>query len=231
MEFTTRVIESLPCGSSAFTVRFERPPGFSFLPGQYIFITTGTGSAALTKHLTLSGSPNAPYFEVTKGLTGHPYAESLRALCPGDEVTARGPFGDFTFIGEYKKVAFIAGGIGLTPLWSMTRYATEMMFTTDVTLLYSAKTEDKVLFRKDMRELTERNDHLSIVLSLTSQDPSWAGRTGRIDRRTIEQELPDWRERVFFTSGPPGMVDSILSILREIGVPGEQLRSEIFPGY
>ncbi len=231
MEFVTRVIESVTCGASALSVRFERPRGFTFLPGQHIFITIGTGSSALTKHLTLSGSPNVPYFEVTKGMTGHPFAQALKALKPGDEIAARGPFEDFTFIGEYKKVAFIGGGIGLTPLWSMTRYATEMMFTTDITLLYSARTEDRILFRHEMRDLTERNPHLSIVLTLTAPGPGWTGRTGRIDRRMIDQELPDWRDRVFFTTGPPAMVDAILAILREIGVPDSQLRFEYFPGY
>lgn len=164
-------------------------------------------------------------------MTGHPFADALQALKPGDEIAACGPFGDFTFIGEYKKIALIAGGIGLTPLWSMTRYATEMMFTTDITLLYSARTEDLILFRHEMRDLTERNPNLSIVLTLTTPGPRWNGRTGRIDRRMIEQELPDWRDRVFFTSGPTGMVDAILAILREIGIPDSQLRSEYIPGY
>ncbi|MDD1704798.1 MAG: FAD-dependent oxidoreductase [Methanoregula sp.] len=229
MEFVSRVIESVSSGSSV-SVRFERPRGLTFLPGQYIILTVGTGTSALTKSLTLSGSPNVPYFEVTKGLTGHPFADALLALKAGDEIHASGPFGDFTFIGEYKKVAFIAGGIGLTPLWSMTRYATEMMFTTEITLLYSARTEDRLLFRHEMRDLTERNPHLSIVLTLTAPGPGWNGRTGRIDRRMIEQELPDWRDRVFFASGPPGMVDAILAILREIGIPESQIRFEYFPG-
>lgn len=72
MKFVTRIIESVPSGSSAVSVLFERPRAFTSLPGQYIFITIGTGSLALTKHLTLSGSPNAPYFEVTKRLDRPP---------------------------------------------------------------------------------------------------------------------------------------------------------------
>jgi ferredoxin-NADP reductase len=47
----------------------------------------------------------------------------------------------------------------------------------------------------------------------------------------IEQEVPDWQDRVFFTSGPPAMVDAMLGLLREIGVPEDHIRYEYFPGY
>jgi ferredoxin-NADP reductase len=47
----------------------------------------------------------------------------------------------------------------------------------------------------------------------------------------IENEIPDWRERVFFTSGPPAMVDAIVAILREMDLPEDLIRSEYFTGY
>ncbi len=97
MEYHVRVVEVLSYGNFAFSVRFERPPVFSFLPGQYMFITTGTGTDALTKHLTITSSSSDPHLEVTKGSTGHPFAESLRLLKAGNEVVLRGPFGEFTF--------------------------------------------------------------------------------------------------------------------------------------
>ena len=110
MEYHVRVVEVHSYGSFAFSVRFEQPPGFSFLPGQYLFITAWTETNALPKHLTISSSPSDPHLEVTKDSTGHPFAESLRAFKSGNEVVLRGPFGEFTYQGEYGKVAFIAGG-------------------------------------------------------------------------------------------------------------------------
>jgi ferredoxin-NADP reductase len=47
----------------------------------------------------------------------------------------------------------------------------------------------------------------------------------------IEQETPDWRERVFFVSGPPVMVTAIRAGLREMGLMEDHIRSEAFPGY
>jgi hypothetical protein len=37
----------------------------------------------------------------------------------------------------------------------MTGYATEMIFTMGITLLYSARTEDRLLFRYEVRDLAE----------------------------------------------------------------------------
>jgi ferredoxin-NADP reductase len=230
MEYNVRVLEVFSHGDLAFTVRFERPPAFSFLPGQYMFITTGTGIAALTKHLTISSSPSDPYLEVTKGSTGHPYAESLRGLKAGDVVVVRGPYGEFTFRGEYGKVAFIAGGIGITPFWSMIRSAADMRLDTDIRLLYSVKTEPEILFRENLPEISRAN-HVSVVITVTEPGPGWTGRTGRINRAMIEQEIPDWRERVFFVSGPPVMVNAIIAGLREMGLPEDHIRHEVFPGY
>jgi ferredoxin-NADP reductase len=230
MEYNVRVLEVFSHGDLAFTVRFERPPAFSFLPGQYMFITTGTGIATLTKHLTISSSPSDPYLEVTKGSTGHPYAESLRGLKAGDVVVVRGPYGEFTFRGEYGKVAFIAGGIGITPFWSMIRSAADMRLDTDIRLLYSVKTEPEILFRENLTEISRAN-HVSVVVSVTEPGPGWTGRTGRINRAMIEQEIPDWRERVFFVSGPPVMVNAMLEGLREMGLPEDHIRHEVFLGY
>ena len=231
MEYRARVKEVSPHGDIAFSVRFERPPEFSFVPGQYVYLTPGKGAAALTKHLTLSSSPADPFIEVTKGETSHPFTGALKKLRAGDEAIIRGPYGDFTFRGEYSRVAFIAGGIGITPLWSMIQYATEMMYDSDITLLYSAIREPDILFHEKMKEVAEKNLHFSVVLTLTSPGPGWTGHTGRIDRRMIEQEFPDWQDRIFFTSGAPGMVNATLAILREIGIPEDHIRYEYFPGY
>ncbi|MDO9324669.1 MAG: FAD-dependent oxidoreductase [Methanoregula sp.] len=231
MEYNVRVLEVLFPGDLAFSVRFERPDTFSFLPGQFIIVSTGTGTPASSKPLSLSGSPTDSWLEVTKGSTGHPFAEWLRGLKRGDEVTIRGPLGRFTFQGEFPKVAFIAGGIGITPLWSMIGNAIAMKYDTDITLLYSAKTEAEFLFREKMTELEKAGHFLSIVRTVTEPGPGWSGHTGRIDRNMIEQEIPDWQERIFFVSGPPVMVNAMLAVLKEMGLPPDHIRYEDLTGY
>jgi ferredoxin-NADP reductase len=231
MEYKTTVIEVLQRTEHAVSVRFERPAGFSYLPGQYMFITLGSGENTLTKHLTLSSSPTEPLLEVTKGMTGHPFANALAALDIGTSVAIRGPYGEFTFTGEFEQVVFISGGIGVTPMRSMMRYATDKGLLNRIKLLYSARNEEDVLFGTEMKNMQNNNPLLSVKVTLTRPGPEWKGKIGRIDRAFIELEVQDWKDQVFFISGPLVMVDSVVAIIREIGVPEGHIRQEYFSGY
>ncbi len=229
-EYSTRVIGVVRRSERTVSVRFERPEGFSYLPGQFMFITLTRGDERLTRHLTISSSPTEPVLEVTKGLTGHPFANTLATLVRGDEATIRGPYGTFTLTGE-EDVVLISGGIGVTPLRSMIRYATDIGLLTRVMLLYSAQSEADLLFGADFAEMERRNPRLSIRITLTRPGSGWTGPVGRIDRAFIENAVPDPRGRVFFISGPKVMVDAMVAILKGMDIPDEMVRREYFPGY
>ena len=102
---------------------------------------------------------------------------------------------------------------------------------TDITMLYSAKTEPEFLFREKMAELEKAQLFLNIIRTVTEPGPGWTGHTGRIDRSMIEQEIPDWRERIFFVSGPPVMVNAMLASLKEMGLPRDHILYEDLTGY
>jgi ferredoxin-NADP reductase len=46
----------------------------------------------------------------------------------------------------------------------------------------------------------------------------------------IKREIPDWKERVFFISGPGFMVEAMSALVTGMGVPEGQVRKEVFPG-
>ena len=47
----------------------------------------------------------------------------------------------------------------------------------------------------------------------------------------IAEEVPDFAERVFYLSGPQGMVRAYEEILRGMGVPEKQIKTDFFPGF
>ncbi|MEN6343231.1 MAG: FAD-dependent oxidoreductase [Methanospirillum sp.] len=230
-EYRVRVAEVVRRSPRAVSVRFDRPPEFSYLAGQFMFITINRGPESLTRHLTISSSPTEPVLEVTKGLTGHAFADALSALAPGNEVTIRGPYGTFTLDAGDEDVVFISGGIGVTPLRSMARYVADTHLLIRVTLLYSARTEEDILFGPEFEELQRTNSLFSVHIALTQPGPAWTGHVGRIDRAFIQQQVSDVRGRGFYVSGPSVMVDAMIAILTEMGVPGDRVRHEYFPGY
>jgi ferredoxin-NADP reductase len=114
MQFETEVTQAIPRTRDVKSNRFQRPNGFDYLPGQWIFLAIGRNEEQKTKHLTLSSSPTEDYLEVMKRLTGHEFSNALEALNEGDRVFLRGPYGNFTFHGEYEKLGMLSGGIGIT---------------------------------------------------------------------------------------------------------------------
>ena len=55
--------------------------------------------------------------------------------------------------------------------------------------------------------------------------------TGKITGELIAQEVPDYRERTFYISGPHGMVESFKKTLRDMGVPRWKIKVDYFPGF
>lgn len=231
MDFETTVTESIQRTRNIISVRFAKPEGFEYLPGQYIFITIGNGDAELRKPLSISCSPTEGFLEVTKRLTGHPFSNALALLKKGDKVKFKGPLGYFTFFGEYKKIGMLSGGIGITPLRSMIKYISDKMLDTDVVLFYSNSHEDDIAFEKEFEDLKKKFPKLNIVSTVTRPGPSWTGITGRISADMIKTHLPDYKDRVFYVSGPTKMVDSSLNLLKEMNVPEAQIKKESFSGY
>lgn len=231
IRFETEVVQLVWRTSEAKSVRFKKPEGFDYFPGQWIFLTLGQGDEQKTKPLSLSSSPTEDFLEVTKQLTGHEFSNALAALNIGDRAAVYGPHGDFTFHGEFDKICMLSGGIGVTPQRSMIRYATDKALKTNIILLYSASHEDNIAFTDDFSDMQKRNRNLSVVITITRPSSNWKGLTGRIDRDFIEKVIPDHQERVFYVSGPTPMVDAMVALLKELKLPATQIKQENFLGY
>jgi ferredoxin-NADP reductase len=231
MKFETDLIELIQRTKDIISIRFTKPKGFDYQPGQFIFINLGSGESEMTKHFTISSSPTEAFLEITKKLTGHPFANALAALKVGDNVFLKGPFGDFTFNGEHKKIGMFSGGIGITPLRSMIKYSTDKGIRTDITLLYSNRSEDDIAFNDEFEGLQKQNTNIKVVNTVTRPGPSWSGVSGRINGGMIKKYMPDYIDRIIYTSGPRRMVDSMLILLKELNVPEKQIRKEYFLGF
>lgn len=194
-------------------------------------MTLGNGPDEMTKHFTLSSSPTEDFLEITKRLTGHPFSNALASLSSGDKVSLNGAYGDFTFQGEYGKVGMLSGGIGITPLRSMIKYSIDKKLSVNIILLYSNRFEDDIAFRNELEDMQTENSNIKIVETITKPGPDWKGVSGRINAEMVKKFIPDFMERTFYTSGPQKMVEVMVSLLKELGVPEKQIKQEYFPGY
>lgn len=231
MRFETTVADIITHTDDVKSFRFKKPASFTYRAGQFMFITLRAGKDEIRKHFTISSSPTEDFIEFTKRLTGSEFSRVLDALKVGDWTRIDGPHGKFTFEGEFEKIGMLSGGIGITPLRSICRFCTDMQLDTDITLLYGSRTEKDIVFRKEFDEMQKENAHLKVVLCVGEATPDWTGYSGRIDSTMVKREIPDYRERVFYTCGPPAMVKAMDTLLEDIGVPSDQIRKENFTGY
>ncbi len=235
-EFEIEVSDIIQRTHNVKSFRFKTKKDVDFKPGQFFFVTIKIGGVEKTKHFSFSNSPTEKeYVEFTKRITDSEFSKALDKLNIGDWAKLRMPYGSFTFEGEYGKIAFLSGGIGITPIRSICKYATDMKLPTDIVLLYGNNKEEGIIFRDDFDKMRSVNENLRIVYTLTSLDidkQTWQGRTGYIDDKMIKEEIRDYKERVFYLCGPPKMVESLIDILKDkLGVQENKIRTENFTGY
>ena len=154
-------------------------------------------------------------------------------LHPGDGVEVRGPIGGY-FVWEATlrgPLLLIAGGSGIVPLMAMLRQHAHAAARADVPvrLLYSARTLDDVIYRAELEQLTDP-PHVEVALTLTrNAPPEWSGYRRRIDRAMLEMVGgPPSSEPNVYVCGPTPLVESVATLLVELGHAASRVRTERF---
>ncbi len=188
------------------------------------------------RYFTLASSPTEK--EVRMGVKYYPkpssFKQELQTMKSGDVMIASQVSGDFVLpVDQSKKLVFIAGGIGVTPFRSMIKFMTDAGQKRDVVLMYSNKTEQEIAYRDVFAE-AEKAYGLKTIYTLSDKaalSANWKGKIGMIDEAMIRETIPDFADRMFYLSGPHGMVVAFEALLYKIGVPRRHIKTDYFPGF
>jgi ferredoxin-NADP reductase len=219
------------------TFVFKADGVFEFTAGQYAIFNFDLDGKTYTKHFTISSSPKDAGLEFTTILTGSDYKKALESLRAGHEFYLKGPYGKFSLeAAEKESLCFLAGGIGVTPIRSILRFADQTGIKINGAVFYSNRTAARIAFKKDFDDIVSRNAGLRIFYTLTDlsgeEKRLWRGGIGRIDSEMIKRDFPRFNESHFFVSGPPGFVDAMKkSVIPSLGVAPELVTAENFTGY
>ncbi|HUJ75481.1 MAG TPA: FAD-dependent oxidoreductase, partial [bacterium] len=226
-------------GPDLYSFTFDKPSWFRHLPGQYMEWSLPIHTAdsrGTRRYFSLASSPTEDQIMVVARFPSPPssFKAALLARSAGDLVTAGELAGDFTLPrGAGRPLAFIAGGIGITPFRSMVKNLLDRGEKRDIVLVYAANTEHELAFR-DVFEEAERTLGVKVVYVIrdaAGARPGWQGKVGLVDAPLLQQVLPDAAERLCFVSGPPAAVDAMTAALRSVGVKRTRIRTDFFPGY
>jgi ferredoxin-NADP reductase len=192
--------------------------------GQFFLWRFLTGSGWAKAHpFSLSAAPNARFVRITVKDLGDDSGR-VQHLRPGVRVFAEGPYGTFTARRRTRRrVALIAGGIGVTPLRAL--LATLPGEPGDVTLLYRVATEGDVAFRTELATIAERR---GVQLHMLVGTEIGDDQTDLLGVPALRALVPDISQRDVFLCGPPAMLEAVTRRLRALGVPSAQIHFERF---
>ncbi len=206
---------------------------FSYLPGQFLTLTLPTGEKPIRRSYTISSSPTQGYCcEITvkreeQGAGSRYLHDHVRE---GAMLDVQAPSGKFVFTGqEAEGVVLIAGGVGITPMMSITRALTDMGWPGDIDFLVACRDPEHFIFAPELERIAERhsNVHLHIAMSRIEHGE---GRyhAGRLTKDLIVRSVPDITSKWIQLCGAPSMMAATKEMLAELGVPAESIHYESF---
>jgi ferredoxin-NADP reductase len=225
-------------GTTAFY--FERPQGFEFKAGQFVNLTlldpVETDLGGSTRTLSIASAPHDKNLMVAMRNRDTAFKRNIHALPLGSPVLFQGPFGNFTLHGNTARPAvFLAGGIGITPFYSIVREASGTHSQHRIFLFYANRRPEEAAFLEELRDLEQSNPSYKLITTITHPSsegtPDWPHESGHFTARMLKKWLPDLRTPVFYLAGPAGGVKSMRLTLNAAGVSDDEIRTEEFAGY
>jgi ferredoxin-NADP reductase/Na+-transporting NADH:ubiquinone oxidoreductase subunit NqrB len=233
-----RLKQQVTLSSSTKDFIFTAPQHLNYRPGQYTEWTlphAKPDERGSRRYFTLASSPTEDTLRLGVRFypNGSTYKQAMLAMDNNTPVAAGAVGGDFVLPHDAsRKLAFIAGGIGVTPFRSMIKYLHDTNEARDITLLYSERNAAEIAY-DDVFAAARQQIGLKAIYVLTDQGTAIpAGmQSGPITAALISAEIPDYLDRLFYISGPHAMVTAMKQQLRGLGVKDYNIKVDFFPGY
>lgn len=98
-------------------------------------------------------------------------------------------------------------------------------------LLYGNNKVDEIAY-SDVFDRAEEELGLKTVYAVAeSREAGTNMHPGFIDAALIRREVPDYKERTFYISGPRAMVIRFQRVLKQMGIARRRIKVDFFPGF
>lgn len=214
------------------TIRLKWPEGYEveFLTGQFITVYWPDAPKYKRAYSLSSCALDRGFFEVTVKRDGKMGTRIVDWAKAGDKLFVIPPVGKFLPVYEPDShLICIAGGSGVTPFRGFVREATRRELSTRITVLYSVRTTNDIIFNEEFRDLSAQNPNFEFLVTCTRlhEEDAWSGRRGRIDAAWIKEHIVDLPKTTFYACGPTALVDATEHlVVAEMGVPKAQMKTE-----
>ena len=262
MEFyALRIKQVTPETADTVTFEFEVPGElqeiFTYKQGQHITVRLQKDGHELRRSYSMSSSPlEKDRLAVTvKKVRGGQVSTTLHdSVKAGDTLEVAPPDGRFysEVNPEKRRTYYLFGaGSGITPLMSILKTTLEAEPMSSIFLLYGSRSEESIIFRDELEQLSQKYAgqlQVEHILSQPRKETSgsglfglfkktttnWQGKTGRISQKAANEFIDENMARgpesdcIYFICGPGNMADTVKAALLSRGVESKQIHTEHF---
>ncbi|MFF0163094.1 globin domain-containing protein [Streptomyces sp. NPDC005263] len=201
------------------TVRPDQP--YPFLAGQYASLETPWWPR-IWRHYSFACAPRSDgllSFHVKAVPAGWVSNALVHRARPGDIVRLGPPAGSMTVDHTSDSgLLCLGGGTGIAPIKALVEDLAERGERRPVEVFYGARTNHD-LYDIDTMLRLQQNHHWLSVRAVVDQQ-------AHLQLPDAIREYGPWNEYDVYVSGPPGMIRSGVSALKDIGIPFERIRHD-----
>ncbi len=223
-----KLINKIEEAKDVITFVFEPEEKLVWQAGQffhYVLHHEPTDDRGSDRWFTVSSAPFEKHIQITTRFApdkSSSFKSELHKLEIGkSQIEISFLEGNFVVDDPSLEYVFIAGGIGITPFHSIIKQLNFEKKPINVTLLY-ANHDQNIVFKAELEEIAAKNPNFKINYIFSPE---------HVDEKKVKELVPDLTKPVFYVSGPEGMVDNLIKMLKGMNIPENQIKGDWFPNY
>lgn len=217
--YTVRCTKKELVAPGVYELRFTKPEGFTYKPGQFILFDVPLLEDELNiqarAYSLASINEETDLLFIVKMKEGGRFSSWLeKKIEVGSEMKMKGPFGLFLVKPSTHKLLFAATGAGIAPFRAQILAALKQNDQREMHLFFGVRSIDDLFWTDQFQiwEKSHKNFHFHICLS--GDNPSWDGKKGRI-QLFIPLEIKDHNATDLYICGAPEMTKEIKTLALE----------------
>lgn len=221
-EYKVKIINIENVTHDVKAIKFEKPKGFNFIPGQASDVSINKpGYAEQKRPFTFTGLNEWDYLEFNIKIYNehNGVTKEIGKLKAGEELIISEPWGDIHYAGEG---VFIAGGAGITPFIAILRALNAKNKIESNKLIFANKKAEDIIHRNEFEKILGRN-----FINILSDEKIDKYANGFINEEFLKANV-DGFNKVFYLCGPPPMMNAIEKQLANLHVDKSSIIKEGF---
>ena len=196
-----------------------------FTAGQYTTVRLAVdGGVVVGKAYSLSSIPSDSHMSITVKRLGD-FSSRLCDMKTGDTLTITKPYGFFNAQTSAPIVA-IAGGVGISPIWSIIRDEISRAPEKEISLLHTGQKSSDLIFREKVTQLFAGHPH-AVAHHFVTRDADSDAHSRRL---SVENDMTkNQRDTAdFYLCGSETFVRGVYQSLAQAEVDERRIHTEIF---